>query len=216
MFLGQQLCDEWFRLRPHLHLGQTHRRAPHATWSRQPRGQLPAAAPLRPQWVPRMSRLNPDDVSSLVDIALISCFVSVLASSGIDYDIKIWSPLEASPSFNRVLAEEVESTHRKEKKKKKTKPTVKPFFFSSRQGHHSEWADVGGNEKHDHSPGLFHASNVGLPQPHQIRYTHTHACSTLFLLDQSQPLFNICLFLFADRVEGDRSEGSGQENEDEQ
>lgn len=46
--------------------------------------------------------------------------------------------------------------------------------------------------------------------------THTHACSTLFLLDQSQPLFNICLFLFADRVEGDRSEGSGQENEDEQ
>lgn len=45
---------------------------------------------------------------------------------------------------------------------------------------------------------------------------HKHACSTLFLLDQSQPLFNICLFLFADRVEGDRSEGSGQENEDEQ
>lgn len=102
------------------------------------------------------------------------------------------------------------------RKEKKTKPTVKPFFFSSRQGHHSEWADVGGNEKHDHSPGLFHASNVGLPQPHQIRYTHTRACSTLFLLDQSQPLFNICLFLFADRVEGDRSEGSGQENEDEQ
>ncbi len=34
-------------------------------------------------------------------------FVSVLASSGIDYDIKIWSPLEESPSFNRVLANEV-------------------------------------------------------------------------------------------------------------
>lgn len=33
--------------------------------------------------------------------------VSVLASSGIDYDIKIWSPLEASPSFNRALAHEV-------------------------------------------------------------------------------------------------------------
>uniref|UniRef100_A0A6Q2X9I3 Ddb1 and cul4 associated factor 6 n=1 Tax=Esox lucius TaxID=8010 RepID=A0A6Q2X9I3_ESOLU len=31
----------------------------------------------------------------------------ILASSGIDYDIKIWSPLEASPSFNRVLAKEV-------------------------------------------------------------------------------------------------------------
>ncbi|CDQ75484.1 unnamed protein product [Oncorhynchus mykiss] len=31
----------------------------------------------------------------------------ILASSGIDYDIKIWSPLEASPSFNRVLADEV-------------------------------------------------------------------------------------------------------------
>uniref|UniRef100_A0A8C9Z7Q0 Ddb1 and cul4 associated factor 6 n=1 Tax=Sander lucioperca TaxID=283035 RepID=A0A8C9Z7Q0_SANLU len=33
--------------------------------------------------------------------------VSVLASSGIDYDIKIWSPLEQSASFNRVLANEV-------------------------------------------------------------------------------------------------------------
>lgn len=32
---------------------------------------------------------------------------SVLASSGIDYDIKVWSPLEQSPSFNRVLADEV-------------------------------------------------------------------------------------------------------------
>lgn len=31
----------------------------------------------------------------------------ILASSGIDYNIKIWSPLEQSPSFNRVLAEEV-------------------------------------------------------------------------------------------------------------
>ncbi|XP_016402668.1 DDB1- and CUL4-associated factor 6-like, partial [Sinocyclocheilus rhinocerous] len=31
----------------------------------------------------------------------------ILASSGIDYDIKLWSPLEQSPSFNRVLAEEV-------------------------------------------------------------------------------------------------------------
>ncbi|TSL16037.1 DDB1- and CUL4-associated factor 6 [Bagarius yarrelli] len=31
----------------------------------------------------------------------------ILASSGIDYDIKIWSPLEQSPSFNRDLAEEV-------------------------------------------------------------------------------------------------------------
>ncbi|XP_027019980.1 DDB1- and CUL4-associated factor 6 isoform X4 [Tachysurus fulvidraco] len=31
----------------------------------------------------------------------------ILASSGIDYDVKIWSPLEQSPSFNRDLAEEV-------------------------------------------------------------------------------------------------------------
>ncbi|KAK1797836.1 hypothetical protein P4O66_008187 [Electrophorus voltai] len=31
----------------------------------------------------------------------------ILASSGIDYDIKLWSPLEQSPSFNRDLAEEV-------------------------------------------------------------------------------------------------------------
>lgn len=41
----------------------------------------------------------------------IPLFFSVLASSGIDYDIKIWSPLEASPSFNRVLANEVGGDH---------------------------------------------------------------------------------------------------------
>lgn len=33
--------------------------------------------------------------------------VLVLASSGIDYDIKIWSPLEESKIFNRKLADEV-------------------------------------------------------------------------------------------------------------
>ncbi|XP_066520867.1 DDB1- and CUL4-associated factor 6-like isoform X2 [Hoplias malabaricus] len=31
----------------------------------------------------------------------------LLASSGLDYDIKIWSPMEEFPSFDRVLAEEV-------------------------------------------------------------------------------------------------------------
>lgn len=43
----------------------------------------------------------------LDDLDLIICFFAVLASSGIDYDIKLWSPLEQSPSFNRVLADEV-------------------------------------------------------------------------------------------------------------
>lgn len=33
--------------------------------------------------------------------------LTVLASSGIDYDIKIWSPLEESRIFNRKLADEV-------------------------------------------------------------------------------------------------------------
>lgn len=42
-----------------------------------------------------------------VDVLFVFWSVSVLASSGIDYDIKIWSPLEASPSFNRALAHEV-------------------------------------------------------------------------------------------------------------
>lgn len=42
-----------------------------------------------------------------VDVLFVLWSVSVLASSGIDYDIKIWSPLEASPSFNRALAHEV-------------------------------------------------------------------------------------------------------------
>ncbi|MGH0165462.1 UNVERIFIED_CONTAM: hypothetical protein FKN15_063617 [Acipenser sinensis] len=34
-------------------------------------------------------------------------FDPILASSGIDYDIKIWSPLEGATAFNRKLAEEV-------------------------------------------------------------------------------------------------------------
>uniref|UniRef100_A0AAR2LYG4 Ddb1 and cul4 associated factor 6 n=1 Tax=Pygocentrus nattereri TaxID=42514 RepID=A0AAR2LYG4_PYGNA len=34
-------------------------------------------------------------------------FEPLLASSGIDYDIKIWSPMEELPSFDRVLTEEV-------------------------------------------------------------------------------------------------------------
>lgn len=43
------------------------------------------------------------------DIKILSlCLLSVLASSGIDYDVKIWSPLEQSPSFNRDLADEVQ------------------------------------------------------------------------------------------------------------
>uniref|UniRef100_A0A6Q2XGD2 Ddb1 and cul4 associated factor 6 n=1 Tax=Esox lucius TaxID=8010 RepID=A0A6Q2XGD2_ESOLU len=33
--------------------------------------------------------------------------IPVLATSGIDSNIKIWSPLEETPSFNRILAEEV-------------------------------------------------------------------------------------------------------------
>lgn len=41
------------------------------------------------------------------DVLFVFWSVAVLASSGIDYDIKIWSPLEASPSFNRGLAHEV-------------------------------------------------------------------------------------------------------------
>lgn len=39
----------------------------------------------------------------------VNCFnlCTVLASSGIDYDVKIWSPLEEHPSFDIEMAEEV-------------------------------------------------------------------------------------------------------------
>ncbi|CAI5655729.1 unnamed protein product [Oreochromis niloticus] len=84
----------------------------------------------------------------------------ILASSGIDYDIKIWSPLEESPSFNRVLAEEVIT--RNELMLEETRNTITvPASFMLRM----------------------------LASLNHIR---------------------------SDRVEGDRSEGSGQENEDEQ
>ncbi|KAG9349606.1 hypothetical protein JZ751_028054, partial [Albula glossodonta] len=84
----------------------------------------------------------------------------ILASSGIDYDIKIWSPLEESPSFNTVLAEEVIT--RNELMLEETRNTITvPASFMLRM----------------------------LASLNHIR---------------------------SDRVEGDRSEGSGQENEDEQ
>ncbi|XP_038862527.1 DDB1- and CUL4-associated factor 6-like [Salvelinus namaycush] len=84
----------------------------------------------------------------------------ILASSGIDYDIKIWSPLEASPSFNRVLADEVIT--RNELMLEETRNTITvPASFMLRM----------------------------LASLNHIR---------------------------TDRLEGDRSEGSGQENEDEQ
>ncbi|XP_028291167.1 DDB1- and CUL4-associated factor 6 isoform X5 [Gouania willdenowi] len=84
----------------------------------------------------------------------------ILASSGIDYDIKIWSPLEQSPSFNRVLADEVIT--RNELMLEETRNTITvPASFMLRM----------------------------LASLNHIR---------------------------SDRLEGDRSEGSGQENEDEQ
>ncbi|XP_040005020.1 DDB1- and CUL4-associated factor 6 isoform X3 [Xiphias gladius] len=84
----------------------------------------------------------------------------ILASSGIDYDIKIWSPLEESPSFNRVLADEVIT--RNELMLEETRNTITvPASFMLRM----------------------------LASLNHIR---------------------------SDRLEGDRSEGSGQENDDEQ
>ncbi|XP_035532525.1 DDB1- and CUL4-associated factor 6 [Morone saxatilis] len=84
----------------------------------------------------------------------------ILASSGIDYDIKIWSPLEESPSFNRVLANEVIT--RNELMLEETRNTITvPASFMLRM----------------------------LASLNHIR---------------------------SDQLEGDRSEGSGQENEDEQ
>ncbi|XP_034041820.1 DDB1- and CUL4-associated factor 6 isoform X5 [Thalassophryne amazonica] len=84
----------------------------------------------------------------------------ILASSGIDYDIKIWSPLEESPSFNTILADEVIT--RNELMLEETRNTITvPASFMLRM----------------------------LASLNHIR---------------------------SDRVEGDRSEGSSQENDEEQ
>ncbi|XP_041932980.1 DDB1- and CUL4-associated factor 6 isoform X2 [Alosa sapidissima] len=85
-------------------------------------------------------------------------FDPILASSGIDYDIKLWSPLEQNPSFNRNLADEVIA--RNELMLEETRNTITvPASFMLRM----------------------------LASLNHIR---------------------------TDRLEGDRSEGSGQENED--
>ncbi|XP_033621562.1 DDB1- and CUL4-associated factor 6 isoform X3 [Fukomys damarensis] len=86
-------------------------------------------------------------------------FDPILASSGIDYDIKIWSPLEESRFFNRKLADEVIT--RNELMLEETRNTITvPASFMLRM----------------------------LASLNHIR---------------------------ADRLEGDRSEGSGQENDNE-
>ncbi|KAM5236128.1 DDB1- and CUL4-associated factor 6 isoform 4-T4 [Ctenodactylus gundi] len=86
-------------------------------------------------------------------------FDPILASSGIDYDIKIWSPLEESRIFNRKLADEVIT--RNELMLEETRNTITvPASFMLRM----------------------------LASLNHVR---------------------------ADRLEGDRSEGSGQENETE-
>uniref|UniRef100_A0A8C3WIG4 DDB1- and CUL4-associated factor 6 n=1 Tax=Catagonus wagneri TaxID=51154 RepID=A0A8C3WIG4_9CETA len=86
-------------------------------------------------------------------------FDPILASSGIDYDVKIWSPLEESRIFNRKLADEVIT--RNELMLEETRNTITvPASFMLRM----------------------------LASLNHIR---------------------------ADRLEGDRSEGSGQENENE-
>ncbi|XP_067849016.1 DDB1- and CUL4-associated factor 6 isoform X3 [Heptranchias perlo] len=87
-------------------------------------------------------------------------FDPILASSGIDYDVKIWTPLEGIPAFDRKLAEEVIS--RNELMLEETRNTITvPASFMLRM----------------------------LASLNHIR---------------------------TDRLEGDRSEGSGQENEDDE
>ncbi|XP_074919553.1 DDB1- and CUL4-associated factor 6 [Chelonoidis abingdonii] len=86
-------------------------------------------------------------------------FDPILASSGIDYDIKIWSPLEESRIFNRKLADEVIT--RNELMLEETRNTIT------------------------------------VPASFMLR-----------MLASLNPIR-------ADRLEGDRSEGSGQENENE-
>ncbi|XP_007899963.1 DDB1- and CUL4-associated factor 6 isoform X2 [Callorhinchus milii] len=87
-------------------------------------------------------------------------FDPILASSGIDYDIKIWTPLEGMPAFDRKLADEVIS--RNELMLEETRNTITvPASFMLRM----------------------------LASLNHIR---------------------------TDRLEGDRSEGSGQENEEDE
>ncbi|KAM9396976.1 DDB1- and CUL4-associated factor 6-like isoform 5-T5 [Salvelinus alpinus] len=73
----------------------------------------------------------------------------LLATSGIDSNIKIWSPLEESPSFNRVLAEEV--TFRNELMLEETRNTISvPASFMLRmlaQLNHSITAESENNEE---------------------------------------------------------------------
>ncbi|XP_041744808.1 DDB1- and CUL4-associated factor 6 isoform X1 [Coregonus clupeaformis] len=75
----------------------------------------------------------------------------LLATSGIDTNIKIWSPMEESPSFNRVLAEEV--TFRNELMLEETRNTITvPASFMLRmlaQLNHSITAESEDNEEEE-------------------------------------------------------------------
>ncbi|CAG05828.1 unnamed protein product, partial [Tetraodon nigroviridis] len=116
----------------------------------------------------------------------------ILASSGIDYDIKIWSPLEASPSFNRALAHEVIT--RNELMLEETRNTITvPASFMLRM-----------------LASLNHVRSG----------TSTHGSAPSYFPVNTRRSDALCLHLLCvcvpDRLEGDRSEGSGQENDDEQ
>ncbi|XP_010862327.1 DDB1- and CUL4-associated factor 6-like isoform X2 [Esox lucius] len=75
----------------------------------------------------------------------------LLATSGIDSNIKIWSPLEETPSFNRILAEEVVT--RNELMLEETRNTITvPASFMLRmlaQLNHSIRADSEDNEEEE-------------------------------------------------------------------
>ncbi|PKU39064.1 hypothetical protein llap_10631 [Limosa lapponica baueri] len=121
-------------------------------------------------------------------------FDPILASSGIDYDIKIWSPLEESKIFNRKLADEVIT--RNELMLEETRNTITvPASFMLRMLASLNHIRAGERLLKSLSIILVYeiADGLGNHQDPQLSVTRPGV----------------------DRLEGDRSEGSGQENENE-
>ncbi|XP_046668693.1 DDB1- and CUL4-associated factor 6-like isoform X2 [Homalodisca vitripennis] len=79
-------------------------------------------------------------------------FLPVLATSGIDYDIKLWAPLQPEPSFNQEMAEEL--VKRNEVMLEETKDTITvPASFMIRMLACLNQIRRGGRSRMRHSDG---------------------------------------------------------------
>ena len=105
--LGEQLHHEWFWLWAHFCVGPLHWQTGESAGGRQARSELPTATSLWPQWVMLSLQVLKPDLFGFALVFETDSALSVLATSGIDYDVKLWMPSSPDSSFDEPKAKEV-------------------------------------------------------------------------------------------------------------